>query len=31
MALAAIYGAYTEGFGTPDLVHAAAMLEALGE
>jgi serine/threonine protein kinase/class 3 adenylate cyclase/predicted ATPase len=28
-ALAAIYGTYTEGFTTPDLVDAAALLEAL--
>jgi predicted ATPase len=32
-ALAAVYGAYTEGFTTPDLVDAAALLQelALGE
>jgi predicted ATPase len=29
-ALAAIYGTYTEGFTTPDLVEAAALLEELG-
>jgi predicted ATPase len=28
-ALAAVYGTYTEGFTTPDLVDAAAVLEAL--
>ena len=28
-ALAAVYGTYTEGFTTPDLVDAAALLEAL--
>jgi len=28
-ALAAVYGAYSEGFTTPDLVNAAALLEAL--
>jgi predicted ATPase len=28
-ALAAVYGTYTEGFRTPDLVDAAALLEAL--
>jgi predicted ATPase len=28
-ALAAVYGTYTEGFTTPDLVEAAALLEAL--
>ena len=28
-ALAAVYGAYTEGFTTPDLVEALALLEAL--
>jgi class 3 adenylate cyclase/predicted ATPase len=29
-ALEPVYGAYTEGFTTPDLVDAAALLEALG-
>jgi serine/threonine protein kinase/predicted ATPase len=29
-ALAAVYGTYTEGFTTPDLVEAGALLEALG-
>jgi serine/threonine protein kinase/class 3 adenylate cyclase/predicted ATPase len=29
-ALAAVYGTYTEGFTTPDLVDAKALLEALG-
>jgi adenylate cyclase len=28
-ALAAVYGTFTEGFTTPDLVDAAAMLETL--
>lgn len=28
-ALAAVYRIYTEGFTTPDLVEAAALLEAL--
>ena len=28
-ALAAVYGTYTEGFTTPDLVDAAALLKAL--
>ena len=28
-ALAAVYGTYTEGFTTPDLVEAGALLEAL--
>ena len=28
-ALAAVYGTYTEGFTTPDLVEARALLEAL--
>jgi hypothetical protein len=28
-ALAAVYGTYTEGFTTPDLVDAAAMLNTL--
>ena len=28
-ALAAVYGTYTEGFTTPDLVEAKALLEAL--
>ena len=28
-ALAAVYGTYTEGFTTPDLVDAAALLESL--
>ncbi len=28
-ALAAVYDTYTEGFTTPDLVDAAALLEAL--
>jgi predicted ATPase len=28
-ALSAVYGAYTEGFTTPDLVDAAALLESL--
>ena len=28
-ALAATYGTYTEGFTTPDLVDARALLEAL--
>jgi predicted ATPase len=28
-ALAAVYGSYTEGFATPDLVEAGALLEAL--
>jgi tetratricopeptide (TPR) repeat protein len=27
--LAAVYGSYTEGFGTPDLVDAASLLESL--
>jgi len=30
-ALAAVYGAYTEGFATPDLVNAAAMLGITAE
>jgi predicted ATPase len=30
-ALAAVYGAYTEGFTTPDLLDAKALLEALTE
>ena len=29
-ALAAVYGTYTEGFTTPDLVDAATLLEDLG-
>ena len=29
-ALAAVYGSYTEGFTTPDLVDAKALLDALG-
>jgi serine/threonine protein kinase/predicted ATPase len=29
-ALSAVYGAYTEGFATPDLVEAASLLSALG-
>ncbi len=29
-ALAAVFGSYTEGFTTPDLVDAAALLETLG-
>ena len=28
-ALAAVYGTYTEGFTTPDLVDAAALVESL--
>jgi predicted ATPase len=28
-ALAAVYGTYTEGFTTPDLVDARALLESL--
>ena len=28
-ALAAVYGAYTEGLATPDLVDAASLLESL--
>ena len=28
-ALAAVYGTYTEGFTTPDLVDATALLETL--
>jgi hypothetical protein len=28
-ALAAVYGTYTEGFTTPDLVDAAALLDKL--
>ena len=28
-ALAAVYGTYTEGFTTPDLMEAGALLEAL--
>jgi predicted ATPase len=28
-ALAAVYGEYTEGFTTPDLIDARAMLESL--
>jgi hypothetical protein len=28
-ALAAIYGAYTEGFTTPDLIDARLLLDAL--
>jgi tetratricopeptide (TPR) repeat protein len=30
-ALAAVYGGYTEGFATPDLMDAAALLETLAE
>ena len=30
-ALAAVYGTYTEGFTTPDLVDARAMLESLAK
>ena len=30
-ALAAVYGSYTEGFTTPDLVDARALLESLAE
>jgi predicted ATPase len=30
-ALAAVYGGYTEGFATPDLVEARALLEGLAQ
>ena len=30
-ALAAVYGSYTEGFTTPDLIDARALLESLAE